>query len=68
MLNGDEQKAAAAAQTVTRTNAEKEERVRAPKAESEQKTNRGAPRRITRMRKRTRAPVTVTNACDLHIL
>lgn len=68
VLNEDEQKAAVAAQAATRTNAKKEERARAPKAESEQKTNHAAPRRITRMRKRTRAPVTVTNACDVHPL
>lgn len=49
MPNGDMQKAAAA-QTATQTNAKKEERVRAPKLESEQETNHAAPRRITRMR------------------
>lgn len=67
--NGDALKAAAA-QTATRTNAKNEGRARAPKPESEQKTNHAAPRKIIRMRKRTRAPVTVTDtACDhLHIL
>lgn len=58
--NGDVRKAAAAP-TATRTNAKNAGRAKAPKAEREQKTNHAAPRRITRMRKRTRAPVTVTD-------
>lgn len=63
--SGDGQKAAAA-RTATRTGAKRGGNARARKPPSEQKTNPEAPRRITKIRKGTQAPATVTNSSTAH--
>lgn len=66
--SGDVRKAGAA-QRATREDAKNERRVRVPRPESELETSHAAPRRITRMRKRTRAPATLTDSArDLHVI